>query len=67
MTPRVWMCARTVLPLVAIASRVTAVPVAAQFDRGQIVGFVKDETGAIVPGATVTGASTSTAAAATKT
>jgi hypothetical protein len=31
-----------------------AVPAAAQFDRGQIVGFVKDETGGVVPGATVT-------------
>ncbi len=32
----------------------TATPAFAQFDRGQISGVVKDESGAIVPGATVT-------------
>lgn len=31
-----------------------APPAAAQFDRGQISGVVKDATGAVVPGATVT-------------
>src|SRR5260370_39448155 len=32
----------------------TAAPVFAQFDRGEIAGFVKDETGGVIPGATVT-------------
>jgi Carboxypeptidase regulatory-like domain len=54
MMPRGSLCARVVLPALAVASLITAVPAAAQFDRGQIVGFVKDESGAVVPGATVT-------------
>src|SRR5215471_21780453 len=32
----------------------TALPAAAQFDRGQISGRVKDAQGAVIPGATVT-------------
>ena len=31
-----------------------ATPLFAQFDRGQISGFVKDPSGAFVPGATIT-------------
>src|SRR5918995_6505195 len=38
-----------------------ATPALAQLDRGQISGFVKDESGAIVPGATVTVTSRQTA------
>src|SRR4051812_28287210 len=38
------------LLLVALA----AAPAFAQLDRGQISGFVKDQTGGVVPGATVT-------------
>src|SRR5688572_20636097 len=38
------------LALVALV----AVPALAQSDRGQIAGFVKDQTGAVVPGATIT-------------
>src|ERR671924_949211 len=41
--------------LVACASLLLlAAPAAAQFDRGQISGRVKDAQGAVVPGATVT-------------
>ncbi len=40
--------------LVACASLLLAVPAAAQFDRGQISGSVKDAQGGVVPGATVT-------------
>jgi hypothetical protein len=39
-----------------------AAPASAQFDRGQISGVVKDSTGAIVPGATVTATRQQTAA-----
>jgi hypothetical protein len=46
----------TALVLVALA----ATPALAQLDRGQIAGFVKDESGAVVPGATVTVTSTQT-------
>src|SRR3954454_6739617 len=38
----------------------TALPAAAQFDRGQISGTVKDAQGAVVPGATVTVTNTQT-------
>ena len=34
-------------------------PVYAQLDRGQIAGFVKDQTGGVIPGATVTATQTS--------
>ena len=37
-----------------------AVPAFAQGDRGQITGFVKDQTGAVIPGATVTATRTQT-------
>src|SRR5918996_1104191 len=36
------------------------VPALAQGDRGQITGFVKDTTGAVIPGATVTATHTQT-------
>src|SRR4051794_20492878 len=39
---------------------VSAAPAAAQFDRGQISGTVKDAQGAVVPGATVTVTNTQT-------
>lgn len=38
----------------------TAVPALAQIDRGQITGFVQDQSGAVVPGATVTTTNTQT-------
>src|SRR5262249_36730381 len=37
-----------------------ASPAAAQMDRGQLVGFVKDQTGGVIPGATVTATNTQT-------
>ena len=40
--------------LVAVALVALAVPAHAQFDSGQISGFVRDSQGAAVPGATVT-------------
>jgi hypothetical protein len=40
--------------LVVVALVVIASPAFAQFDRGQIAGIVKDQTGGIIPGATVT-------------
>ena len=40
--------------LCVLALWLCAVPAAAQFDRGQISGVIKDESGAIIPGATVT-------------
>ena len=45
-------CTRTILCL--IAALCIAVPAAAQLDRGQITGTIKDQSGAVVPGATVT-------------
>ena len=46
------MCLLAVCAVLAMA-----VPAAAQFDRGQISGVVKDDTGGVVPGATVTATS----------
>jgi len=40
--------------LTALALAASAAPAFAQIDRGQISGFVKDETGGVIPGATVT-------------
>jgi hypothetical protein len=40
--------------LLALAILATgAVPALAQFDRGQVAGFVRDEQGGVVPGATI--------------
>src|SRR5690349_9630541 len=51
-------------PVVAAAAAAltlfAAVPLAAQIDRGQINGFVKDQTGGVIPGATVTATDTET-------
>src|SRR5207247_8879668 len=46
----------TAVPLVmaAVALLTTAGPASAQIDRGQIAGFVKDQSGGVIPGATVT-------------
>ncbi len=44
---------RRVLMCLGVAWLVS-LPAFAQFDRGQISGVVKDETGGVVPGATVT-------------
>jgi hypothetical protein len=44
---------RACLAALALVALVAA-PALAQSDRGQISGFVKDQTGAVVPGATVT-------------
>ena len=38
----------------------TAAPALAQFDRGQIAGVIKDQTGGVIPGATVTVTNTQT-------
>src|ERR671922_847293 len=38
----------------------TAAPAFAQSDRGQIAGFVKDQSGGVIPGATVTAINTQT-------
>ncbi len=46
----------------ALGMFLAAAPAYAQFDRGQISGVVKDQTGAIVPGATVTATRQQTAA-----
>ena len=46
---RAWVLAVAALALLALA-----VPAHAQFDSGQISGFVRDSQGAPVPGATVT-------------
>src|SRR2546430_84343 len=40
--------------LLAAALVAIAGPALAQFDRGQIAGIVKDETGGVIPGASVT-------------
>jgi Carboxypeptidase regulatory-like domain len=44
----------TLVLLTTIALVTTAAPAFAQIDRGQIAGFVKDQTGGVIPGATVT-------------
>ena len=46
----------TAVPLVmaTVALLTMAGPASAQIDRGQIAGFVKDQTGGVIPGATVT-------------
>jgi hypothetical protein len=44
---------RTVLATMAFVALV-AFPAFAQFDRGQIAGIVTDQTGGVIPGATVT-------------
>ncbi len=49
---RMRACGRTVMCLLALLF--LAAPAAAQFDRAQVSGTIKDETGAVVPGATVT-------------
>jgi hypothetical protein len=46
--------------LVVVCLLLLAVPAWAQIDRGQIAGFVKDQQGAVIPGATVTLVNTST-------
>ena len=52
---RIWSCSAVFAGLLALA-----VPAAAQFDRGQISGRVKDAQGAVVPGATVVATNTQT-------
>ena len=51
-TSRYWIAPQLAVALVALLA--IAAPVYAQLDRGQIAGFVKDETGAVIPGATIT-------------
>src|SRR2546423_3457767 len=46
--------------LVAATLVMTALPAFAQFDRAQISGVVKDESGGVIPGATVTVTNTQT-------
>jgi hypothetical protein len=52
---RVWSCSAVLAGVLALA-----VPAAAQFDRGQISGRVKDAQGGVVPGATVVAQNTQT-------
>src|SRR2546428_7226303 len=43
----------TGLALFALVA-LTPSPASAQLDRGQIAGFIKDQTGGVIPGATIT-------------
>ena len=45
---------RRVLVLTLVLAVVGVLPAFAQGDRGQIAGFIKDQTGGVIPGATVT-------------
>ena len=53
--------------VLAILMMLTAAPAHAQFDTGSIVGAVRDATGAVVPGATVTLTNAATGLSITKT
>ena len=53
MPARIGRFSRTVLAVIASIA-ITAMPAFAQFDRGQLTGVVKDQSGGVVPGATVT-------------
>jgi carboxypeptidase family protein len=53
MEPRRWLVSRLVIAFVFV-SALAAAPASAQGDRGQIAGFVRDQTGGVIPGATVT-------------
>jgi carboxypeptidase family protein len=57
----------TALAPVFLAASLTLVPslAFAQLDRGQIAGFVKDQTGGVIPGATITATLVQTGAART--
>ena len=50
---RTLLAAAIILVLSLAATLLTALPAAAQFDRGQISGTIKDAQGAVVPGVTV--------------
>src|SRR2546428_6513772 len=52
MSSRLRFLVRTAAAMVFVALAV--LPARAQFDRGQIAGIVKDQTGGVIPGATVT-------------
>jgi hypothetical protein len=54
------MKARIRALLAALVLVAVALPAYAQLDRGQIAGFVKDQTGGVIPGATVTATNTET-------
>ena len=45
---------RRVLVMTLVLAVVGVLPAFAQGDRGQIAGFIKDQTGGVIPGATVT-------------
>src|SRR5688572_4731713 len=45
---------RRVLVMTLVLAIVGVLPAFAQSDRGQIAGFIKDQTGVVIPGATVT-------------
>jgi hypothetical protein len=55
---------RALLATFAVVA-LSATPAFAQLDRGQIAGFVKDQSGGVIPGATVTATSTQTGIART--
>ncbi len=56
---------RLTLAVVLAIPVLSVVPAFAQLDRGQISGYIKDETGGVIPGATVTATQTQTGVART--
>ena len=51
---------RRVLVMTLVLIGASVLPAFAQGDRGQIAGFVKDQTGGVIPGATVTATNSQT-------
>src|SRR3954462_15511337 len=54
------VCTRLVPVLVAVSLVLVPSLASAQLDRGQISGFVKDQSGAVIPGATISATHTQT-------
>ena len=51
---------RRVLAMTLVLMALGVLPAFAQGDRGQIAGFIKDQTGGVIPGATVTATNSQT-------